>query len=1301
MNLADDILMAGTWPAVALLQVTLLALVGYFGWLAARHGGPALRAAVLSAALVGLLLVPALAVVAPVWLPLPEGVGLSSAGPAAAGPGDSAPTFRPLPRSTPASLAPDEVLPPGKSAPAPVHPGEQVADATLPPASDESLVFPVPGPTDDSLPVGQSSEPSGPAWTVPGVLVGVWLLGALVCLARALGRLVLLYRCARRSRPITDEDWMGCMHFLGQRYGSAAALRESGAVTSPLTLGLFWPVILVPLGRRHWSSRRRALILGHELAHVRRHDFLAGLVAELAACLCWFHPLVRWLAGRLRLEQEYAADAWVVSATAGSMAYLRCLARLALEQGRGHGSLAPALGRRRPEILRRIDMLRRHPRGLPHHLGKRAGWAVTALAAAACLAVAGVGPLHSAADARPPAEPGADAKAQVTADAHGDLLPPGALARLGTTRLRHAAEVTYVMFGPDGKTVVTAGRDGTIRLWDLGSGKEIRRFARPKAAAPKPLKGDVNAAIMLMGGRPNDPSRFCVALTPDGKMLAAGSGSSVQLWEVETGKALRKIEGLPSGLTGLLFSPNGQTLAGRTSNGTLFLWTAATGKEIRRITPPARPQGNTIVLAIGGGGADAPGMAFTPDSKALAAAATDYQKDKTINSVKLWDVATGREIQQIKSPGAGVSAVAVGPSGRLAYAGGGVIHLCAVDSGKEVRQVKMLDSGVAALVFSLDGKTLAARGRNQKVRLWETQTGKELQQLADAEPAARRTGGNFVILGSGFSGPEMRALALSPDGKRLASASGSTVRLWDTATGQELPLLGGHRRAPSAVIVSTKDKVVVSWGADRVLRRWDAATGRPLGAVPAPPGTTLAALSADGRTAALANGDNSIRLLETATGRELHRLKGHPGGAAALAFAPDGKVLASRGGDNTLRLFDVAQGTELRRITLRLGKAQPQPNVIVLGGPARDTSGPGLAFSPDGKLVVAAGAGNTLVFFDVLTGKEMRKIESPQRVSSVAFTPDGRTLATENADRTITLWEVASAQQQGRLGKPASARPERVGAGMALNVVVDGLPGVSAEPSGPVGLTFSPDGRALAARGPDGSIRMWDVIATKEIRQIQGHTGRVETVAFASDGRTLASGATDTTILLWDLADLRKALAAPSAAELPAAEVEALWGDLTGPDAAKALRGVLKLAGSPRQTVPFLRERLKPAARVDQRLIDGWIADLQSDKFAVREQASAGLLKVGAQAVPALRKVLAAPPSLEMRYRAEMLLDKLTSGTLTAEQLRLVRAVEALERMPGQEARTLLETLAQGAPGELPTREAQAALDRLARALPR
>jgi WD40 repeat protein len=1078
-----------------------------------------------------------------------------------------------------------------------------------------------------------------------------------------------------------------------------------------LTLGLFRPVILLPPGRADWPAEARALILGHELAHVRRRDFLAGLLIEWVKCLCWLHPLVLWLAARLRLEQEYAADGWVARAF-GSHDYVRCLARLALERDQGRGPLAPALWRRRPEILRRIDMLQRNPNGLPSRLSKRAAALVVLFAAAACLAVAGVGPLRSAAPLPAPADPGAGAKV----DPHGDPLPAGALARLGTTRFRHAAAVTFVAFAADGK-LLTAGRDNTIRLWDLEGRKEVRRFARPTPAA-QPLKEGGTGKLVparaeaLLRAQAQAGGTFQVALTADGKVLAAAGFNVVRLWDVSTGNELRTIEGPNNGLFGLTFSPDGRTLAGRGGDGSLFLWSAETGKQLHHLKPAPRPRQDTFALAFGGGRSNspAPGLAFTPDGKALVAAVTDYVKDQPVRSVKFFDVSSGKEVRKVEAPkGARVWSTAVTRDGKLlAYAAGNVVHIHDLSTDKEAHKITTPD-GVHFLAFSADGQTLAVRGLNERIRLWDTGTGKERHQLNDAERPAR--GNGFVLVtNNDFGRPEVRAVAFSPDDKRVAGAAGGTVRVWEAATGKEIALVESHWRAPSAVVLSPDGKTAVSWAADRVVRRWDAQTGKPLGSFPAPAGTRLATFSPDGRTVALANADNTVGFYDTLTGKKKGQLaSGHARGVAAMAFAPGGKVLATRGlGDNVIRLHDLDRGALVRELTTRPAGPPARARAVVFGrGRPASHTGPGLAFSPDGKLVaVPAGdaRSNTILFLDAASGKELRKITSPRPVTSFAFSPDSRSLAAENADGTVTLWEVASARPRGQLGTPV-VTPPRGGSGSSGSgsfvVTVNGVNfDGGGDPVGPVGVTFSPDGRAVVVRGRDPSLRVWDVAAGKEVAQLRGHAGPIQAVAFSADGKALASGSADTTALLWDAAAALKGLAKPQARDLTAAEAEAAWGDLAGEDAEKARLGVSRLVAGAKQSVPFLGTRLKPAVRIDPKKIGGWITDLDSEKFRVRQEATAQLVKAGEQAVPALKKLLASGPPLETRRRAEELVDRLTSGTLTTEQLRVVRAVEALEQVGTAEARRLLQALADGGPGALPTREARTALDRLAATRP-
>ncbi len=292
----------------------------------------------------------------------------------------------------------------------------------------------------------------------------------------------------------------------------------------------------------------------------------------------------------------------------------------------------------------------------------------------------------------------------------------------------------------------------------------------------------------------------------------------------------------------------------------------------------------------------------------------------------------------------------------------------------------------------------------------------------------------------------------------------------------------------------------------------------------------------------------------------------------------------------------------------------------------------------------------------------------------------------------MSLWEVAAGKERVRLGSaPPPAAMQAAQAMMVFNAA-----GMMAGAADAPTLAFAPDGRTLAARGLDGSVRVWDLPGGKEIGPFKGHEGSVTALAFAPDGKTLASGGSDTTILLWDLSGLSRPARSP-AVSLPARDVESLWGDLAGDDAGKAMQGIQKLAGAPREAVAYFRERLKPATGVDAKKIAQWVAGLDSEEFAVRQEAAQELEKVGEAAVPALQKLLANPPSLEARKKAEQILEKVTVQTLSTEQLRLVRALEVLEQVGTGEAREMLEALAKGAPGALATREAQAALDRLAR----
>lgn len=246
-----------------------------------------------------------------------------------------------------------------------------------------------------------------------------------------------------------------------------------------------------------------------------------------------------------------------------------------------------------------------------------------------------------------------------------------------------------------------------------------------------------------------------------------------------------------------------------------------------------------------------------------------------------------------------------------------------------------------------------------------------------------------------------------------------------------------------------------------------------------------------------------------------------------------------------------------------------------------------------------------------------------------------------------------------------------------------------------IDLAFSPDGALLAAGDAEGVLHLWSLAAGKEIRQLQGHRGRIESLAFSHDGTLLASGGWDTTALIWDIRETAE-VARPHRADVPRERLEQLWADLSGNDGVKTQRAIWGLVAAT-QLLPWMRDHLKPVPPADTQRIARLIADLDSDAFTVREKAARALEEMGEATEPALRKVLAGKPSLELRRRVEPMVKKLENWPASSSSaLRDWRALEVLEHLGTPEARRLLQHLAGGVAEARLTREAKAALRRLA-----
>jgi WD40 repeat protein len=713
-------------------------------------------------------------------------------------------------------------------------------------------------------------------------------------------------------------------------------------------------------------------------------------------------------------------------------------------------------------------------------------------------------------------------------DRYGDPLPPGALARLGTTRLHPGASVVYLACLPDRNSFlsVSNSEEGmAVCVWRTDNGRLVRRFESHHLGV------------------------LAVALSPDGKTLVtsefidlATGVQHVHFWDVASGKQTGEWKEAAI-VPALAFAPDGKTLATAGFDQslpvgkrlaisdfppTLHLWNPETRTELRRF-----------------GGLDDMGdrLAFSPDGKVLASGSC-YRE-----TIKLWDTTTGKMLHSLKhGPGQVGHAFAFSPDGRClatSATADKTIRLWDVPGGAEVRQMQT-ESGTVALAFSPDGKILAAsdspgNGKDLAycaIHLWDTSTGKEIRRLK----------GNA------------RALTFSADGKRLISHDECSMCVWDVATGEDLLPFAEQDAYVPPVVYSPDGRTLAAGAEDGSIRLWESATGQPArrlaGGDHLPFG--LVAFSTDGRTLLSSGSDGSVRFWDVTAGREVRKLQVRPPDEGPeelpLYCSPDGRTLAVKHKDGSFVLLDATTGKERCRL----------PGDAEHDGP--------LCFSPDGRMLARVSfrfpkggfsptdtiqTDGLVQLWDATAGKEIRHW-SVAESGSIAFSPDGRTLLMAGIGNPM-LWMRRTTQQTFHAWDAATGEDHPFTVRQSANVVA---------------VAFSPDGRTLAWGDSAGAVTLWEVAARQVRRRLAGQQGDIQSLAFSPDGRTLASAARDTTVLVWDATGLH---AAASAGPLPAERLWALWDDLADKDAGKAFDAVGLLTAFPAQAVPLLQARLRPA----------------------------------------------------------------------------------------------------------------------------
>jgi WD40 repeat protein len=926
------------------------------------------------------------------------------------------------------------------------------------------------------------------SWSV--VALTAWLVG--VCALSAVGwtRHRSFIGRLRNLHPGQDE-WQAQWRQMCDEQGIRApiALLMSDA-TGP-ALCWTWGGYRLVVPEALWtglSPSERSAILRHELEHYRRGDLWTTLLARGLAVLHWFNPLAWRAVGRFEAQTEFLCDRAAAADDSSALASMllrlgsRPRERMAIVHSAGNGSLFERIQR----LLADAPQPARWKCALP---------IVVSMVALGIMAVRLRTVGATDLDSEPPV-------GAVVAKDTPSPLPPRALLRIGTEKLRTRGNIRSFAISPGGRLVAAGDLyvpDPRVTIFDMQTGRRVKQLVAPE--------DEVSWVDE-------------VAFSPDGTKLLWGElGKFVALWDLSTDRLLFREKLHETNVMDVKFSPDGRLFASGGSDGVVRVRRVDQPEDGARdfhLPPVAKDNLRREAVAH---------LAFTPDGTRLVVGA--MSKDAMIY---VWRLSDGRLLGRFgPATGAVLKSMAVTPDSRQVLSAGSRWVPAKNTKAQAAQPEVKRDNVTAPPPPGLQLADVPQVGRAE-IRLWDIETGERLRELNGADelgygdvalsPDGRRMA---AVNLSGLSMREIatgkpewtislpgwwgRPTAFSSDGRLLVLPEQNALAIFDAATGQRLhhddsTPVGDFGASPSwssgAAAWSASGDRIVTGHSDGFVRVWNAVTGKLIwhkrlapiveyGGMAARP--SFVEFSRDGKHVVAAGirddpaktGKGIVVIYEAESGQIVREVI--PGNEfRRVALAPDGRMVVVAY-DNLLRGIEVATG----RIPWKTRTvSQPDKFVEVAA----------LQFESDPTWLQAALKDGRVIRFNALTGQEQQRFLADEGCLTGSFSADGRTMAL-SFDGRIGVWDVAAGTLRQRIPYPHA--------------------------SGAV-LAVAPDGKTFAASDVpddddfgDDMIRLYDVETGKLVRTLNPGDDRARVLAFSPDGTKLLSGFNGGSLIVWDV----------------------------------------------------------------------------------------------------------------------------------------------------------------------------------------